>query len=362
MDESRFFIYPFYSLKAHVSTESAFDAPLPGCYNLFLIAENSMQKKLRIASFIVFILFLLLIVPIMRYHKEPNLQPLPSRYIKGCFVRTESRDDIKLIGNAARELSLDFVALTTEQEPDPTAFWSDKVLIFSLPDKTPGFEILNLKKQILNTSAPFRIIRALRYLFNPRFSLLSTLEPPAQQLAQWFQSHEHARNPGIYALGSNGGMPLPGNPDSLPSYRAMMEIFTVYIRIDRELVRDAELSASMLTNAMKAGHFFNAIEAIAPANGFDARFQAEDQSAFVQMGDRHTAYTGRLIVDLPFTFPTRIELLRDGKVTKNESSRLRQQISFAVNQPGVYILIIHLPGHRFSSLPWIITNPFYLEG
>ena len=328
-----------------------------------------MQKKLRLVSFVLFLLFALLVVPIMRYRKEANLNSLPSRFLKGVYVvDSDLAPDIEsghAICETAKEQALDFVVLTPKKEtvdpPENRAFWCNNTLMAIASTGLADLEIFNLQSSLSASSLAGKIIPALRYLFNPRYALLQTLSPPTKAFSEWDLRLLKDRVTGIYSLGKPGGLPglnLSGTP--IPTYRAMCAIFTVYVRIERELVRDPGESSEILTRAIRSGHFFNAVEAMASANGFDARFNPQDSQDEVQMGDRDPRFQGILRIDLPFTFPTRLKLIRNGSQVVDQPSGLRQQVNLKVNNPGVYRLEIYVPNNRFSAIPWIVTNPFYL--
>jgi len=96
---------------------------------------------------------------------------------------------------------------------------------------------------------------------------------PSDSLGKWDLLNEHESYYGIYALDTHGELEI-GNKISLhfPTYRSMFEIMTVYVRTDGFLNRDAKQASAEIMTSLKQGRFFNVVEAIAPANGFDAFF------------------------------------------------------------------------------------------
>ncbi|MDY0296968.1 MAG: hypothetical protein RB296_06585 [Acidobacteriota bacterium] len=328
-----------------------------------------MQKRLRATAFIVLILFALLVMPIMRYRKEANLASLPSRYVKGVYASAFSREQLLLqqdsICQTANELSLNFVLLHVS-DPDTsvstdTAAWCRNTLIIESAKRVADNDVINLFFHLEKVPLLSRIVMASRYLFNSSYALLSAVDPAGKSLPQWDQATRRRQNPGIFNLGPWGGLSLPGFANGkLPSFRAKCETLTVYARIKRELVKDPRVSMSILLQAIADGHFFNAIEAIAPANGFDACFFPANGPEVVQMGDMDPRYKGKLRVNTPFTFPTQVFLVRNGEPAANTPPRLQKQVIWDIDKPGVYRVEVRVPRNRFSHLPWIITNPFYL--
>ncbi|MBN1195868.1 MAG: hypothetical protein JXA62_00520 [Candidatus Aminicenantes bacterium] len=328
-----------------------------------------MQKKLRLSALVVLVLFALLVVPIMRYRKEANLTSLPSRFIKGVVASavdpTKMSADRETICRAANELALQFVILSPDgnigESFSDAASWCKNTLIIESPAKIADIDLVNLYDSLRKVSRFSRVIHVSRYLFNSSYALLSAIDHPRDSLSQWDLNCRTGRKTGVFSLGTEGGLSLPGvTKSTLPSFRSMFEILTVYVRIDRELVKEPGKSMEMVMNAVKAGHFFNAIEAIAAANGFDARFYPVESADVIQMGDMDPRFQGKLQVDTPFTFPTRVMLIRNGEKVATAPSSSRGRSVWDIANPGIYRVEVYVPGNHFANLPWIVTNPFYL--
>lgn len=328
-----------------------------------------MQKRLRFSALVVLILFALLVVPIMRYRKEANLTSLPSRFIKGVVASPvdpmKISADRQTICSAANDLTLQFVILSPdgnngESFPD-SASWCKNTLIIESPATIADIDLINLNASLGKVSQLSGMILASRYLFNSSYALLSAMTHPGDSLSEWDLKCRTGRKTGIFNLGTEGGLSLPGIAASaLPSFRSMFEILSVYVRIDRELVKDPGKSMQIVSNALQAGHFFNAIEAIAAANGFDARFFPAESADVVQMGDMDPRFLGKLQVDTPFTFPTRVMLIRNGETVATAPFSSRGRSVWDIEKPGIYRVEVYVPGNHFANLPWIVTNPFYL--
>ncbi|HDP94705.1 MAG TPA: hypothetical protein ENN40_05010 [Candidatus Aminicenantes bacterium] len=328
-----------------------------------------MQKKLRVSALIVLILFALLVVPIMRYRKEAKLTSLPSRFIKGVVASPVDFENIyadrEAICTAANEVALHFVILSPMGPVDESfadsASWCKNSLIIKSNTKVADYDLINLHSSLKTLPLLSRLIAASRYLFNSSYALLSAMPHPRDLLSKWDLDCRTERKTGVFNLGNKGGLSLPGIAGSAPpSFRSMFEALTVYVRVDRELVKDPGQSMQMVIGALQAGHFFNVIEAIAAANGFDARFYPAQSTEVVQMGDSDSRFRGELQIDIPFPFHTEVTRLRNGKPETVETSRLRKRIIWKIEQPGVYRVEVRVSDNHFSALPWIVTNPFYL--
>ncbi len=385
-----------------------------------------MQRKLKIIFLVLFSLFLITILPVLRFHSEPNLNALPSRFVKGVYhihsTLSDGSGEVSEIMKTAEDLKLDFVILTDHGEPNraslgATAWWGRTLLIggteLSLnsghlaafgfpvpihplppepgeamaevshsggltfishpfdkaipwtdwrPDGFSGLEVLSAYSSARRASLLNLITFPARYMFNQKYALLQTLKYPAVNMEKWDELNMHGRYSGIFALDAHGLLPLSsGMRLPFPSYRSMFSILNIYVCIDRELVKDAAQSVDILVDAMRKRHFFNVVEAIAPANGFDTRFiPAAAPDRRVRMGDESPWSSGQLEVDLPFGFETRIRLIHNGKVEKEITSGLKHRVTFQINAPGTYRLEIFIPANHFSGIPWIVTNPFFL--
>jgi hypothetical protein len=146
---------------------------------------------------------------------------------------------------------------------------------------------------------------------------------------------------------------------NFPAYAAMFKILTVYVKVENDLEKDPVRAAAAIISAMRRGNFFNVIESLAPANGFENYYQEKD-GRLVDMGGDAQTTGGNLIFKLPFNFTTAIVVKKDGKIFKTISANCKQQLSIPISQAGVYRAEISLNSGRFKKLPWIVTNPIYI--
>jgi hypothetical protein len=124
------------------------------------------------------------------------------------------------------------------------------------------------------------------------------------------------------------------------------------------LEKDRALSTESLLEAIKEGHCYIAFDLFADSTGF--RFTAENNAERKIMGDPLALGDGvRLKAATPIK--SRIVLLRNGQVVEEAPDALSKE--FAVNQRGVYRVEVYLDqlGTSFSTRPWIISNPIYVE-
>lgn len=223
-----------------------------------------------------------------------------------------------------------------------------------------GIELLNAHT-LGGRPRPATVWLVPRYLVRPAFAMLTTLEYPRDTVDAWERMTRRGRHLGIFALDAHARLSLGlGRSVGLPTYRQAFALLTVYVKGVGGLAEtDPASAAARLVAALRAGSFFNCIEAIAPANGFDAVFAGESGEA-LEMGGWSAQSSGRLLISLPFGFPTEVVVLRDGERFRRVAPDRGRDLEVAVAKPGVYRVEVYAAGSRFDHLPWIMGNPFFL--
>ncbi|MEI6613414.1 MAG: hypothetical protein WCL37_00825 [Chrysiogenales bacterium] len=223
-----------------------------------------------------------------------------------------------------------------------------------------GIEIMSLyqmaKKNLLYGMTFF----PLQYLFNPDQALTSLISYPEKEMRIWDRFNRIGKYFGIYALDSHAKLQI-NNKFSLhfPSYGATFQILNIYVKVERELEKDPHSAAAAIIAAMRSGNFFNVIESLAPANGFENVYRERD-GRLVDMGGDAQNPGGTLIFKLPFAFATDIVVKKNGEIFKIIRANNLQELSVPISRAGVYRSEISLAAGRFNKLPWIMTNPIYV--
>lgn len=223
-----------------------------------------------------------------------------------------------------------------------------------------GIEILSLyqmaKRNLLHGIALF----PLQYIFNRDYALTSLLSSPHREMEIWDRFNREGKYFGIYALDAHAKLPLSKRMSfHFPSYGATFRILNVYVRVEHELDKDADAAAATVIAAMSRGDFFNVIESLAPANGFENYYLQRDGRRVDMGGDAQSA-GGNLIFKLPFHFAADIVVKKDGVVFKTIRANTRPELSIPVSEGGVYRAEVSLASGRFKELPWIMTNPIFI--
>ena len=201
-------------------------------------------------------------------------------------------------------------------------------------------------------------------LVRPGPALASLLDRPASTLARWDQI---AATRTVVALAGNdahGGLArrseegsrrgMPGLVSTgLASYDTSFATFALRVVLDEPLTGDAAVDARRLFDAVRAGHLFTAIDAIATPAWVD--FRASLGAVQRGMGDVLTFGEGAALT-FRSTLPAGATavLLRGGvKVAESATGELL----FSAPAPGVYRVEVRAS----RAVPWLVTNPIYLR-
>ncbi|MCP4221133.1 MAG: hypothetical protein GY765_41270 [bacterium] len=282
-------------------------------------------------------------------------------------------------GEAIREVNRDNGVTFISHPYDDKIPWTD----WDVKGFT-GLEILSIyscarKISLLQLSA-----FPLQYLLNSNYALLNALEYPEKNIAKWNQLNTEKkygphRYYGIYALDVHAHLPITKSFSfNFPTYKSMFRVLTIYARTDSPkagqtggIANDATQASAAVIKALRAGDFFNVMEAIAPANGFRA-YYIDGSGQRIQMGGATQNSRGKLVVHLPFCFKVLLKINRNGKAFKSikkegtqhkadNSECIGTKVEVPINQPGFYTIEVYALDSRFKKLPWIITNPFFID-
>jgi len=194
-------------------------------------------------------------------------------------------------------------------------------------------------------------------LFGSRLPLVKMLEQPAANFKRWDQRGANAAIAGYFST------------DAHLYYRGLFAFLRLHVLVDGPAGTGApEAEEAMIWDALRRGHFYNAVEAVADARGF--RFTAETEAAgggsgrAYRMGDTVAAggrtRAVRFEIRAPFPFRKEIRLLRDGRVV---ASSRANALRAAAEGPGVYRVEVYLKERSAlgADIPWIVSNPIYLR-
>jgi hypothetical protein len=363
------------------------------------------------------------VVPALRFRPLENRNPLPPPYSKGVFhvhsVFSDGRGDLEEITASAAAVGVDFVVLTDHGTPNRESASATRrvndVLVVGGSEltlehahlaaagfPTPGYRFPPEPQQsidevrrgggvsfiahpffrwngwtawgveghtgieLLNAhtlGSKWQLATAAlvpRYFVRPAHAMLTTLEYPEDTVAAWEAMNRRGRYFGIFALDAHARLSIGlGNSVHAPTYAEAFGLLNVYVKHGSALGDDATTAAASVVAALRAGSFFNCIEAIAPGNGFDAVFEA-DGGERLEMGGASAEHAGRLVINLPFDFATDVVVRRNGEVFRRIVGNTDEVLEVPITEPGVYRVEVFAADSPFHELPWIMGNPFFL--
>ncbi len=368
-------------------------------------------------------ILLIIAYPPLSYKKLHNDNPLPENIVKGVFhVHSDFSDgkgDLDEITKAAIVHGLDFIVLTDHGRPNikcatSTSYYGDVLLIggsefstdcghlasagfpvkkYQVPSepqesinyvkKYNGFSFISHpfdKKipwknweiegytgiEILSSYSSARRISILRllafpfrYILNHEYSLLGSIDYPEDNIKIWDSLNQDGKYMGIYALDAHAQIPLTKKISlHFPSYESIFSTLNIYVMLDSPFTDNAEISSARIIKSIRKGRFYNVIEAIAPANGFKADFITPNGTKHLT-GETIPEARGTIRVELPFRFPVRLRVVRNGKQFHSKRYPEMSTTEVEITKPGVYRCEIFTEEGSFTGLPWIMTNPFY---
>lgn len=236
-----------------------------------------------------------------------------------------------------------------------------------------GLEVVSCYSSARKTAFLKLLAFPMRYWLKANYALVSTLKYPEKNLAKWDGLNARALETGtgyygIYALDAHAKLPITETFQlNFPTYASMFEILRIYVKTEGRFGKDAHTDAAAIVAALRKGNFFNVIEALGSANGFDAWFTTGDGQRLDMGGTapllksgRATLREGALTVLLPFGFETDVVVVRNGKIHERIDHNREDRLDIAISEPGVYRLEVFITENMFSDLPWIMTNPFFI--
>lgn len=216
------------------------------------------------------------------------------------------------------------------------------------------------------------------YPFRPA-EVMASLVPPSGAVDEWEAhtrrrrvvaiagSDAHAR---IRIAGSDpGDLPrtLPSRPDVIegrfalpfPGYEPSFRLLSIHVKLDRPLTGNAAADAPLLMRAIRAGHLYTAVDAVATPPSLE--FTATNDRGTVNEGDELGAgepVTLRVRTNAPPSFSTRVWR---GSTVLTGDRHDQEFIVGTTGEPAVYWVEILATG-RPNPLTWIRSNPIYVRG
>ena len=243
--------------------------------------------------------------------------------------------------------------------PRPSLSWRD----WSAP--VDGLEWINADSE-WRDEPRIPIARALlTYLIRPPESMATLLDRPAPVMQMWDVLSAKRRVVGLAGLDAHArlGFRQRTDPDEdtlhvrVPGYLPSFRTFSNHVVLDAPLTGDAAADAGRLLSAIREGHVYSVIDALATPGSLE--FSATSGSQSAHMGDQ-LAIDGDVLLKAKAVAPpgTTLVLYRDGQ-------RIHEVTDGVLDMNGgkdrgvyrVEAYSANAPGG--PTVPWIVSNPIY---
>jgi hypothetical protein len=212
-----------------------------------------------------------------------------------------------------------------------------------------GLEGVELWSLVTDTAERLGSIRdMLRFVAMPGRTLD---HPPERNLREWDRLCQRRRVVGIAGIDAHQiGIRVRGHvPLRLMSYARSFRYLRTHVLCGEPPNGELEHDRDQVYAALRAGHCYMSVDALAPARGFS--FGGDG----VQMGGETTFDRQTLRATTPR--PAALRLLRSGdQVASAEGAELEHRAA----EPGVYRIEARLAAHG-RERTWILSNPVYLR-
>lgn len=203
------------------------------------------------------------------------------------------------------------------------------------------------------------------YGWRPAGSLAALLDRPDRLLARWDAAGATRSVPVLAGADAHAriGLRNATDPDTAafhvpwPGYEAAFRTFSNHVVLDRTLSGEGPADAAAILSALRSGHSFTLVDALASPGGFD--FTATSAHGAARMGDA-------LALDTDATLRARISgppgttmrLLRNGATVQESTAA---EMTVQGREAGAYRVEAYTPGAPGSPpIPWLLSNPIYL--
>jgi hypothetical protein len=144
----------------------------------------------------------------------------------------------------------------------------------------------------------------------------------------------------------------------LPSYEATFRSIAMHVAVDRPLTGAAAADAAVVMRAIRAGHFYTALDGLASPPAFE--FTASNDRGTVREGDElgaSGAVTLRIASNAPPSWTT---IVHQGTQTVTSVRDPQDLVVHASAAPAVYWVEIRPDAGR--AVPWLRSNAIYVRG
>lgn len=216
----------------------------------------------------------------------------------------------------------------------------------------------------------------LDYPFRPAETIAGLIRSGETLNAQW--AGIAARRPAVTLGGvdAHARLDLQDDPVDvryalpLPGYESSFRVLSIRVRPERALTGDAVADAALVMRAIRAGHLYTAVDAVATPPSFE--FTATSAEGIAREGDQLTAgapVTLRVRSNAPPAFTATV--WNGVQIVGSDDREQDFTLTLPAGEAGEYWVEIRAPGRprgawggrtTVTSLPWIRSNPIYVRG
>jgi hypothetical protein len=312
-------------------------------------------------------------------HGDGTADPSPPRYLSGvlCIDAVEISTDqghylaIGLprspypLGGEPRDVVEDvrrlggFGIVAHPDSQKPSLQWREWTAAFD------GIEWLNADSEWRDESRARLLHALITYPFRPVETIGSLFNRPETTMLRWDALVERRRVVGVAGTDAHARLGLQddgtaglrlGGYIRMPSYEVSLRAFAVRVALPKPWSGNASADAADLLAAIRAGHLFTAIDALAsPAT---LEFAARNEGGSADQGDLIEPHG-------PLTITARVNASTDGRIVLRRSGTVVAEhsvpeLTFAAGEgAGVFRAEVYVA--RNSAVPWIVSNPIYVE-
>ncbi len=269
-----------------------------------------------------------------------------------------------------------FADLLSQEEKDPDV----GLLILAHPTKPKygwsgeypvgldGIEVINLKNvwqdAWIQNKLSF-LVSLLILPFNEKLALLRLFKSPDEELRLWDSLNSERKIVGIAGADAEAKMIMGSSFFRYPRYQTLFSLVRNHVLVKSELTGNAAGDVEKIAQAFRMGQLYMSLDILGNPKGFNAVLKRASGPVF-PIGSRVPFEKGlSLEVGLPRKpdVPFDIVIYKNGERMLTSNSQTTQ---YFINSPGVYRVMIRviptlpLPDGK-KWIPWIYTNPFYVE-
>ncbi len=230
-----------------------------------------------------------------------------------------------------------------------------------------GIEVINLKNVWQEAWANSKLSFFMSMLilpFNEKLALLRLFKAPDEEIRLWDSLTTHRRLVGMAGADAEAKF-IWGGFFRYPTYETLFSVVRNHLLIKSELTGNAVSDVEKLAQALRQGQLYMSLDILGNPKGFNAVIKSVSGTVY-PMGSKIKFDKG---LSLEINLPQKPKVPFDTVIYKNGERMMTsnsQTTQFFINGPGVYRVMVRviptlpLPDGK-KWIPWIYTNPFYIE-